>query len=524
EPLHSSLWHLSYFPSLPTGTTETVIRTSACGNDTTIGTHSFYIIVLPSPPPGSLTLTITPNIQLCPGDSAILVVSGGTSYIWSNGSTNDTLVVYQPGQYSVAGFNTVTNSNGCSAITSGNASVTVSVTQQPLVLMFPSDGIICPGDSVELVASGIGIFSWQGPNGAIGGNTNTIWVTSPGTYYCVLMTPDSCQLLSNSVNILQYNTPSIQASPSGILCPGDTIVISLTASSGSSVIWQPPLSGSSLTQTITQPGVYSCTVLACNITTTVSITISATAVSAVITPLGSTTVCQGDSLQLQANPGMFSYDWSPGNSTGQSIYAYVDGTYYLTTSDSGGCVANDSFQVVFTPNLLTPPLSQDTTVCAGTPATLVASGAPVLTWYNAPTGGTVLGTGSTLVVTPQNTTSYYVLTNDGVCKSQPEVVTVTTEDCSPMIPNVFTPNGDGINDYFSISELYARSLHVWIYDRWGVLIYEWDGLAGYWDGTYMKDGKPVTDGVYYYIADISDLNNVLKSQSGFIQLIRDGGK
>ncbi len=505
--------------------TETIIRQSPCGNDTTVGTHSYYFTVLPSPPPGSLVLTITGNVQMCPGDSAILVVSGGTSYIWNNASTNDTLVVYQPGTYSVVGFNTVTNSYGCSSVTSGQTSVTVSFTQQPLILMNPSDGIICPGDSVELNASGNGLFSWQGPNGPVGGNGHILYVTTPGIYNCVLSTPDSCQLLSNSVTVQVYNTPSIQASPSGVICPGDTITISLTASSGSSITWLPPLSGNGLTQIITQPGVYSCSVLACNITTTVSVTIVPSPVSAAITPLTSTTACQGDSIELGANAGMFGYVWQPGNSTGQSIYVFNDGLYYLTTSDSGGCMARDSFQVTFTPNLLSPPTTQDTLICKGTPVTLAASGSPTLTWYNSATGGTVIGTGSPLVINGiQNDTAFYVLTNDGVCKSQRDVVHVMTEDCTPVIPNVFTPNGDGSNDVFTITDPFATGIHVWIYNRWGELIYEWNDVNGSWNGTYMVNDKPVPDGVYYYIAEITDQSNTISKKTGFIELIRNGPK
>ena len=504
--------------------TATIIRTSACGNDTTIAVHDYYIIVLPAPPPGSLVLTISPNVLLCPGDSATLVVSGGLTYIWSTGSTNDSVVVYNPGTYFVNGFNTVTNSYGCSATSSATAQVTVSYTPQPLILMNPSDGLICPGDSVQLVASGTGLFSWQGPNGPLGGNGNTLYVNSPGTYYCILTTPDSCTLLSNSVNIQQYNTPALQASPSGILCPGDTITISLTASSGSSVTWLPPLSGTSLSQSISSPGVYSCTVNSCNIATTVSITIVQTSVSAAITALTTTTVCVGDSILLGANTGMTNYIWTPGNNTSQSIYVYNDGMYHLTTSDSGGCVANDSIQVNFTPNTTVSPIGgTDTTICTNTLVTLTASGSPTLTWYNAP-GGNVLGTGPIFQVNGlQTTTTYYVLTNDGICKSTPTPVTVYVEDCSPQIPNVFTPNGDGSNDVFTIYQPYATDMHIWIYDRWGVLVYEWTGLTGFWDGTYMVNGKPVPDGVYYYIADFADINHFWTSGSGFIQLIRGGG-
>ncbi len=503
--------------------TETIIRTSACGNDTTIGTHNYYFIVLPAPPPGSLTLTITPPVLICPGDSAILVVSGGSTYLWSTGSLNDSIVVYTPGNYYVTGSNTVTNSFGCTAVSAAMATTSVNYTPQPLILMNPVDGLICPGDSVQLTVSGNGTFAWQGPNGAIPGNGNTIYVNSPGTYSCIETTADSCTLLSNSVLIQQYNTPSIQASPSGILCPGDTIVISLTASSGSSFTWLPPLSGTSLTQTITSPGVYSCTVLACNIATTVSITIVPTSVSANITPLSATTICEGDSVLLGANAGMANYNWLPGGSTDTTIYVFTDGMYYLTTADSGSCIARDSFQVNFTPNLLTAPFAQDTTVCTGTLITLTASGAPTIMWYNAP-GGNLLATGPVFQISGlQSTTTYYMLTNDSICKSQPSTVTVYTEDCSPQVPNVFTPNADGTNDVFSIYMPYAKDLEIEIYDRWGVLVYEWSGLAGSWNGTYMGNGKPVVDGVYYYVLHIADLNNMWTAQSGFIELIREGG-
>jgi gliding motility-associated-like protein len=104
------------------------------------------------------------------------------------------------------------------------------------------------------------------------------------------------------------------------------------------------------------------------------------------------------------------------------------------------------------------------------------------------------------------------------------VVYVHQEDCPPVTPNVFTPNGDGVNDGWSLYRPYAEGIHVWIYDRWGMLVYEYTEPDGYWDGTYMGNGKPVTDGVYYFIAYITDTNAMITGESGFIQLIRNGPK
>ncbi len=504
--------------------TATIIRESACGSDTTIISHSYYCEVLPSPPSTPINLVITGDLSICPGDSNMLVVTGGQNYNWMSGEQDDTLWVSQPGSYTVYCIDTVFNSFGCFTVNSGTASVSVSYTTQPVISLLPSDGVICPGDSVQAVVSGSGNFAWQGPNGPISGNTNTIWITSPGTYYCVVTDPDSCQLLSNTVTIQQYNTPSIQASPSSVLCPGDSVVISLTASSGSSIVWLPPLSGSSLTQVITTPGTYSVTVQACNIATTVSVTITPTAVSAVITPLSATTVCEGDSILLGANPGMDTYNWQPGSSSATTLYVYTSGDYILTTADSGGCAASDTFSVAFTQNQLQPPLVSDTTICRGLPFSLVASGAPTLNWYTA--GGTLLATGNVLQLPAglQSDSTFYVSTNDGVCRSALSPVTVETEECPSLTPNVFTPDGDGVNDNFMLYAPYATGMHVWIYDRWGVLVHEWADLSGYWNGTYMNNGKPVVDGVYYFVAEITDLSGLAYKETGFLHLIRNGGR
>jgi hypothetical protein len=66
--------------------------------------------------------------------------------------------------------------------------------------------------------------------------------------------------------------------------------------------------------------------------------------------------------------------------TGQLLYVYTTGLYYLTISDTGGCAARDSFAVNFTPNLLNAPVVSDTTVCRGQPAFLTANGTPVFNW------------------------------------------------------------------------------------------------------------------------------------------------
>jgi large repetitive protein len=76
-------------------------------------------------------------------------------------------------------------------------------------------------------------------------------------------------------------------------------------------------------------------------------------------------------------------------------------------------------------------------------------------------------------------------------------------DCNVQTTNVFSPNGDGINDLWRITsdcEIYAYDLS--IYNRWGQLVHFSNNAKFGWDGTI--NGEPASDGVYYYILHFKD--------------------
>lgn len=87
------------------------------------------------------------------------------------------------------------------------------------------------------------------------------------------------------------------------------------------------------------------------------------------------------------------------------------------------------------------------------------------------------------------------------------------------IPNVFTPDGNGTNDAFIISNIGMKTLRCDIYNRWGQLIYQWDGTNGFWDGRNTS-GNECVDGVYYYTVFMADFQEKTYSETGFVQLIR----
>jgi gliding motility-associated-like protein len=85
-----------------------------------------------------------------------------------------------------------------------------------------------------------------------------------------------------------------------------------------------------------------------------------------------------------------------------------------------------------------------------------------------------------------------------------------------IIPNAFTPNGDGINDTWDIKNLDTYpNCTVEIYNRWGENVYSSIGYGIPWNGTYR--GAPLPTGAYYYIIN---LKNGHKGLSGYVAIIR----
>ena len=74
-----------------------------------------------------------------------------------------------------------------------------------------------------------------------------------------------------------------------------------------------------------------------------------------------------------------------------------------------------------------------------------------------------------------------------------------------MIPNVFTPNDDGVNDVFKVKSIGLKTLDGEFYDRWGLKLYEWHTVEGGWDGR-SASGVLVPDGTYYYILSATGLD------------------
>lgn len=100
---------------------------------------------------------------------------------------------------------------------------------------------------------------------------------------------------------------------------------------------------------------------------------------------------------------------------------------------------------------------------------------------------------------------YYVTAVDSFSNESVISNKACIDDCTYYaLPNVFSPNGDGINDFLRPLEPYyfVEKIHIQIFNRWGQLMFETEDPDINWNGTNFRNGKVVSDGVYFYLCDV----------------------
>jgi gliding motility-associated-like protein len=106
------------------------------------------------------------------------------------------------------------------------------------------------------------------------------------------------------------------------------------------------------------------------------------------------------------------------------------------------------------------------------------------------------------------------------------LVMVTDTTPPVIIPNIFSPNGDNVNDLFTIKGKGLTYFDCVVYDRWGIEMYSWSDISGGWDGKNQANGKSVSDGTYYVLVTYIDKRGKLGvaagalGQNGFKSCIR----
>ncbi|NCP46397.1 MAG: T9SS type B sorting domain-containing protein, partial [Flavobacteriales bacterium] len=111
-----------------------------------------------------------------------------------------------------------------------------------------------------------------------------------------------------------------------------------------------------------------------------------------------------------------------------------------------------------------------------------------------------------------------LIATNGICYDTAFINIETTPTSSFIIPNVFTPNGDGNNDVFTVLATNLKSIEGEIFNRWGQKMFAWDNINGYWDGrTLARSEAP--DGTYFYIIKAVGKDGKEFSKQGALSLI-----
>jgi gliding motility-associated-like protein len=220
-----------------------------------------------------------------------------------------------------------------------------------------------------------------------------------------------------------------------------------------------------------------------------------------------TTICYGGSIQLNGQ-GSHTPSWDPSPFLSDPTIAdpvvtqlTEESTFVLTITEKTspfGCYDKDSVHVSLYPSIgieVTP----DTTVLSGSSTQLEVTGGPFSAYRWEPSTWMDNSTIPDPVVTPVDPIRYWVFaTNEFGCEEVDSVFIDVIENLK--VYNVFSPNNDGVNDYFEIDAAENfPDMRVEIYSRWGDLLYSTVGYdsGSRWDGTTRGTEAPV--GTYYYI-------------------------
>lgn len=361
------------------GATSPSITVSASGNYSVTGTSlegcsstsNTIAVVVNALPTASIA---TSGSTACLGTTVTLTAAGGSTYSWSNGSTNASINVSAANTYTV----TVTSAEGCSS----TASETVVFNANPAVVVNANGPtVFCVGGSLTLTATGGSNYVWS--NGDQGASTT---VSQSGNYYVIVTNAAGCTTQSSVVSVTVNNNPVVAAiTGANAVCEGGTMLLTSATQGG---VWSAAnnfianvdaaghvtgLNAGSTTVT------YTVTVNGCTASTSAQVSVLNNPVTPTITASGTTTLCPGGTVVLFASNAA-NYQWSSGATT-PFIVANQSGSYTVSVTATNGCSATSLPIEVFigdnTAPVISAPLNVTTAPNLGCEAIGVSLGTPI---------------------------------------------------------------------------------------------------------------------------------------------------
>ncbi len=494
------------------------------------GTQTFTITQ-----PSVITATATHTNVSCNGGSngsASGTTAGGTTpytYSWTpTGSTSSTISGLSAGTYLCA----ITDAHNCPS------SISVSITE-PAALAFtsynPPHNVSCHGGSngsFDFLTSGGTMpytFSWTGDSSTTSGISNVV----AGTYICTITDVHNCTDTLSVTITEPLALSSDTGSQSPVTCFGDsTGSASITVSGGTLPYSYSWTANSSTTVSISNAaaGTYVCFITDANLCTGIqSVTIDQPP-PLLVTTLADP-VCKGFKSLIGATAtggnGNYTYLWNP-NGLNTSSFTSLDLSpvmYTVIVSDSKGCSTTQTISSVIH-SLPTASISSNAVngiyILTGHEGTLCytdnTSGANAWNWAFNNSANSTTTNPCFNVNSPGTYCTQLIVQNSFGCADTINDC-VVVEKSIIVIPNIFTPNLDGTNDVFTINVKGYHDLNCEIYDRWGLKVFEWQGLSGGWDGI-LSNGNQASDGTYYWIVNLFGDSGESTNQSGYLLLTR----
>jgi len=439
---------------------------------------------------------------------------------------------------------TVTNTGAMSGVTPGNATINytvtntcgsttktlpVTVTPKPVVAEITGVANLCIGGTATFTDATPG-GTWSSTGSAASVNSSGV-VTglNAGTDVISYTVTNSCGSTTKTFPVTIGNSPvvaSITGTPTA--CVGTTTTLSDATAGGS---WS---SNNTAVATVNSAGVvtgvaagtatisYTVTSSCGSTSQTLNVTIGDKPVVAAIA--GTNNACVGATTTLTDATAGGTWDILPVtiatiNSTG-TVTGVSAGNATATYTVTNSCGSTTkSYAIIINDKPTVADITGPSTVNMGSSITLTSTTAGGVWSSDNPAIAPVNTTGTVTGFSAGITTIHYTVSNTCGSTTKNHAVTVLAPSYDDVfIPNVFTPNGDGLNDVLKVYGTVIATVEMRVFNQWGELIFESQDVAKSWDGTYK--GKKQPSGVYFYVAKVKLQNGIELLKKGSINLIR----
>lgn len=396
-----------------------------------------------------------------------------------------------------------------------------------MISVAKTDATCSANGTITVTASGsTPPYEYSINGGSTWQSSNVFTNVTPGLYSVTARkVGTTCLAIPQAITINQTNTLAISVAKTDATCTGGSITI--TASGGTQP-YQYSINGGTSFQasnsfTGIAGGTYNVVVKdAANCTQSQQVSLGFTN-NLTLSAGTQASLCAGQSFTPAFTSNASSFSWSPAAGVSNTailnpVLSPQSTTTYTVTATLGTCSLQRTVTVTVTPGA-TVNAGPDAIVIAGDPYQMQATAsAGTYNWTSSLGGGTI----STLlnpVVTPATTAVYTlrVTTAQGCTAADDVLLTVIPYCIKPM--EAFTPNGDGINDRWLITNgncLTAAKAQV--FNRYGSKVFGSNDYKNTWDGTY--EGKPLPDGTYYYVISFQLLNGKQVVLKGNVTILR----